>query len=127
MLDAKGEVLLGIDVLVVGIQMYAGAIVFGEEEVGRQSLFLAQSYVVALVHLETLVSDDGVEVGEVDAERVVSHQRPQSYTHTERVFVVVDIGSQVRPVFEERAVDQRPEGIHGIILEVLHLGIVAES
>ena len=124
LVDAHGKVLQS--VCVVGaVYTHTCAVVRHKLHVRLHAFVFSKENVIAVVDMESLVSQHGVSVADIQPYAVVFHTclEPQSYT--EPVFFVVNFPVDKGASFMKPAVEQGVEHIHVLVI-VAYLGCIVD-
>ena len=116
--------MLGLLVLVVGVDLHAGAVVSTQHKVGRHAVVASEEDVVVVVHRELPVSQHGLLAVCSEHQTVVLHRSLQSESNTQLALVVIETCTKNGAAVLQNTVDECIEGVLWVLVVVAHLCLI---
>ena len=111
------------------IAVYADTHAVGslQNQIGRNSVVIAQHQIVVIVGSKLLVTQDWMGINERNLHAVFLQQRLQSHIYTQSVFGIIDAGIDIGTLLLQFALYLCPEHILRIMLVVLNTCCIADG
>ena len=84
-----------------------------------------QEHIVAVVYFKPFVTQNGVFAEDAHPHALSLHRSRQTERQAQLIIGIVDIGGEIRPPLVDASLEERIEGIIGIVLVVTNLGAVS--
>ena len=124
MVQRSRNVLLGLLVLIVGVDLHAGAVVSTQHQVCRHAVVTSEEDVVVVVHRELPVSQHGFLAVCAEQQAVILHRSLQSETHSQLTLVVIETCAKDGAAVLQHTVDECIEGVLWVLVVVAHLCLI---
>ena len=124
MVQRSRNVLFGLLVLIVGVDLHAGAVVSTQHQVGRHAVVASEEDVVVVVHREFPVSQHGLLAVCAEHQAVILHRSLQAETHSQLALVVIETCAKDGAAVLQHAVDEGIEGVLWVLVVVAHLCLI---
>ena len=125
LMKAERDILKGLFVLVVGIDLDAHTVGRTQLHVGQHTAVIGEEHVVVVVDAELLIAQHRVHPVGLQADSVFLHRCRQAKGHAKLVVLVVQPCGETGSLFVQCPVEKSVEHIFRIILVVTHLRLVA--
>ena len=124
MVERGGDVLLDIEVVVVGVNLDTRAVVGFQHEVGRNAVVASQKHEIIIVHTEFPIAQNGFFQLGAEHQTVVFHRRLHTHSQAEFAVGIVESGAESGASVLQNAIDEGVEGVLRIFVVVANLCLI---